>query len=96
MMDDSSSNCSVGLVKEEICHKQTYKTEIGLITFKDIESIEKQLIIARSGIQTPIEIICYHHKHLLLEKYEFHHKTCCKALIKLLKILSQINYVKAL
>ena len=37
MMDDSSSNCSVGLVKEEICHKQTYIKEIGVITFKDIE-----------------------------------------------------------
>ena len=77
MMADSSSNCSIGLAKEEICHKQTYVKKIGLIPFESIESIEKQLIVTRSGIQTPIETICYHHNHLLLEKYEGHQKTCC-------------------
>ena len=77
MMEDSSSKCSVGLVKDEICHKLTYIKQIGLVNFNDIESLEKQLIIKRSGIQAKIETICYHHKHLLLVKYESHQKTCC-------------------
>ena len=77
MMEDSSSKCSVGLVKEEVCHKITYAKQIGLINFKDIESLERQIMLKRSGIQAKIETICYHHKHLLLDKYESHQKTCC-------------------
>ena len=37
MMEDSSTKCSVGLVKEEICHKLSYVKKIGLINFKDRE-----------------------------------------------------------
>ena len=37
MMEDSSTKCSVGLIKEEICHKLSYVKKIGLINFKDIE-----------------------------------------------------------
>ena len=51
MMEDSSSKCSVGLVKDEICHKLTYIKQVGQINFKDIESLEKQIILKRSGIQ---------------------------------------------
>ena len=93
-MADSSSNCSIGLAKEEICHKQTYVKKIGLIPFESIESIEKQLIVTRSGIQTPIETICYHHNHLLLEKYEGHQKKCCNPFQRHKDSVE--NYLKAL
>ena len=54
MMEDSSSKCSVGLVKEEVCHKISYAKQIGLINFKDIESLERQIMLKRSGIQAKI------------------------------------------
>ena len=76
-MEDSSSKCSVGLVKDEICHKLTQVKQIGVINFKDLESLEKEIILKRSGIQQHIETICYHHKHLLLVKYESCQTTCC-------------------
>ena len=77
MIEDSSTKCSVGLVKEEICHKLSYVKKIGLINFKDIESLEKQILIKRSGIQAQNTTICYHQKHVLLVKYESYQTKCC-------------------
>ena len=70
MMEDSSSKCSVGLIKDDICHKLTQVKLIGLINFKDLKRFEKEIILKRSGIQQEIETICYHHKYLLLVRYD--------------------------
>ena len=77
IMEDSSSKCSVGLIKDDICHKLTQVKLIGLINFKDLKRFEKEIILKRSGIQQEIETICYHHKYLLLVRYESFQTTCC-------------------
>ena len=87
-----SSKCSIGLVKEEVCHKQTYIKEMGLINVEDIDIQDKQIIIKRSGIQAIIETICFHHKYLLLNKYEFLQKTCCDPFQEHKKSIKGIYY----
>ena len=60
MMAESSSKCSVGIAKEESCHKLCYIKQIGLLNFDQLESVEKSIIRKRCGIEEPIETICYH------------------------------------
>ena len=80
-MADPSSRCSVGISKDEDCNKSSYVKETGLTNFDDLRSIEKSIIRKRSGIET-IATICYHHKYLLLVKYECHQFYCYNPFMK--------------
>jgi len=66
--------CSIGVAKEEECHKLTFTHEVGLVPFGDIGEKNKHLVELRAEVTGAIINICYHHKQTLLVKYQ---KACC-------------------
>ena len=71
--------CSIGVAKEEECHKLTFTQEVGLVQFGDLDEHNKRLVELRAEVTDAITNICYHHKHILLVKYEMCQKACCNS-----------------
>ena len=88
-----SSKCSVGITKEETCHKLSYVKTIGLVNFDQLNSEEKNIIKKRSEIKESIKTICYHHKRLLLVKYPQYQYTCCDPFHEHKKSIEGMFYV---
>jgi len=69
--------CSIGIAKDEDCHKLTYTQEVGLVPFGNLNERNMRLVELRSEINDGITTICYHHKQTLLIKYETYQRACC-------------------
>ena len=69
--------CSIGLAREEECHKLTFTKEVCLMPIGDLDEHNKRLLELRAEVPDAITNICYHHKQALLVKYEMCQKACC-------------------
>lgn len=72
-----ATQCSIGLAKEEECHKESYTQDVGLIQFFDLDDTSKRLVELRTGLSNEVTTLCHHHKQVLLTKYETYQRVCC-------------------
>ena len=74
-MDKTLHKCSVGVSLDSECHKTSFSKKTGFV--KKFTEEETQLIIWRSGIDTPEFTLCYHHKETILNRYSKGQTICC-------------------
>ena len=72
-----ATQCSIGLAKEEECHKGSCMQDVGLIQFNDLDDTSKRLVKLRTGLSNEVTTLCHHHKQVLLNKYETYQRVCC-------------------
>ena len=75
---NDNERCSIGLINNEVCHKQTYVKSNDIKKISNLNDVEKDLIISRSGIEMDENAtVCLHHEYVYLKRYSIIHITCC-------------------
>ncbi|XP_065647864.1 ARL14 effector protein-like [Hydra vulgaris] len=75
---NDKERCSIGIIKKEICNKQTYVKSHDIKKVSSLNDVEKDLKISRSGIHFDENAtVCLHHEYVYLKRYSTIHITCC-------------------
>ncbi|XP_063604198.1 ARL14 effector protein-like [Penaeus indicus] len=74
---EKMQQCSVGLERDDECHKKSFTSRVGLMNAAELDDEEKELIALRAEMKNSIDTACFHHKQFYLVKFMTYQDRCC-------------------
>ena len=68
--------CEYGKQKIDKCHKTSYVSEIGIRRIDELDDKTQEILKLRSGFNQ-LASICFHHEHIILQRFPKIQTKCC-------------------